>query len=41
MDVRMALNREQWDNSNMTKDLLGIGFDMVVFQVVQNHGELN
>jgi len=29
MDDRMALYREQWDNSNLTKDLIGIGFDML------------
>jgi len=29
MDKRMALYREQWDLSNMTKHLFGIGFDML------------
>jgi len=29
MDDRMALYREQYDNSNITKVLFGIGFDML------------
>jgi len=29
MDGRMAINHEQWDNSNVTKDFFGIGFDML------------
>ena len=29
MDDRMALHRNQWDLSNMTKDLFGISFDML------------
>jgi len=29
MDDRKVLYREQWDILNMTKDLLGIGFDML------------
>jgi len=29
MDERMASYREQCDNSNMTKDLFGIGFDVL------------
>jgi len=29
MDNRMALYRDQCDISNMTKDLFGIGFDML------------
>jgi len=29
MDERMALCREEWEVSNMLKDLLGTGFDML------------
>jgi len=29
IDDRMVLNCEQWDNSNVTKDLFGIVFDML------------
>jgi len=35
----MALRRVQWGNSNMAKDLLGIGFDMLFLRIVQNHGQ--
>ena len=28
-DDKMALNRDQWKNSNLTKDLFGFGFDML------------
>ena len=40
MDERMALYREQWDNSNMTKVLFGIGDNMLFFfRIVKYHGE--
>ena len=35
MNDRMAFHRDQWDISNMTKNLLGIGSD-VVFQLWKN-----
>ena len=33
MDERMALYREQWDLSNMTMNLFGIGFDMLLSEL--------
>jgi len=29
MEDKIALYREQWDNWNMTKDLFGVGFDVL------------
>jgi len=35
----MALYREQWDNSSMCKDFIGMGFYMLFSGIVQNHDE--